>query len=67
MGKLGRSIPERGLCDTDDNWLGPERAVPSQSVSVDDELDPVFSGLYDASGEPIYIVRRGIGFLKFRE
>jgi hypothetical protein len=54
------------LCDSDWSWEAPAR-VPSQSVLVDDELDPVFSGLYDASGEPIYIVRRGIGFLKFRE
>jgi hypothetical protein len=65
MGKLERSIPERGLCDTDFNWREPDR-TSNQLISVDDKVDPIFSGLFDARGEPLYAVRSRVGFLRFK-
>lgn len=57
---------ERSLCDTDLNWREQGNSGAGQSIQVDDEIDPVFSGLYDVRGEPLYAVRAQVGFLKFK-
>jgi hypothetical protein len=57
---------ERSLCDSDYNWREPDHPGAGHPVQVDDEIDPVFSGLYDARGEPLYAVRSQIGLLKFK-
>lgn len=60
-----RPVPERSLCDTDYNWHEPDRSGAGQSIQVE-ETEPVFSGLFNARGEPLYPSAERVGFLRFK-
>ena len=49
-------------CDDEDIYIGPDDLIVYE---YDD--DDGWTGLYDASGEPIYIVKPRIGFLEFED
>lgn len=52
-----RYVPRAVVLDSDEG-----KACTADTVIVDDDENAVFTGLYDASGTPLYRVREQIPF-----